>query len=289
MSAAPGPIDPTKTTTIAVRGGALYAETFLPSGSPRGSVLVTHGYMEHCGRYHELAHVIANAGWAVLTYDVRGHGKSFGQRGYVDRFTDYLDDFAAAHAAARALAPGAPSVLLGHSHGSLITLRALCGEQPPDAVHAIVSSPYLGTRLKVPAYKRVLGKLASRIAPKVSIPEKLPVEGLTSDKQKQAEHEADKLCFDLATARWFTEATAAQAYALAHADRIRVPTTWFVGGADPICDPAASRRVADRAPRATYHDLAGLMHEVFNEVDRGRVFSEVTKVLAACVEARASA
>ncbi len=286
---APGPIDPTRTLTIATSDGALYAEAFAPAGTPRGSVLVTHGYMEHCGRYRELAHVMTRAGWAVLTYDVRGHGKSPGQRGYVDRFRTYLDDFAAAHAAARALAPGTPSVLLGHSHGSLITLRALTDDRPPEAAHAIVSSPYLAARLKVPAYKRVLGKIASRVAPRLSIPEKLPVSGLTSDPAKQAEHEADKACFDLATARWFTEATAAQEHVLAHAARVRLPMTWFVGGADPICDPAASRRVADKVPSATYHDLAGMKHEVFNETDRGRVFSELEKVLAACVESRASA
>src|SRR5689334_13300362 len=128
---APGPISPTATTSIPVRGGALYAETFLPAGTPRGVVLVTHGYAEHCGRYRELAHVITQAGWAVLAYDVRGHGQSFGARGAVDRFASYLDDLTAVHAAARALAPGAPLVLLGHSHGSLITLRALCDERAP--------------------------------------------------------------------------------------------------------------------------------------------------------------
>ncbi len=286
---APGPIDPTKTLTIATHDGALYAEAFLPSGTPRGSVLVTHGYMEHCGRYHELAHVLVNAGWAALTYDVRGHGKSPGPRGYIDRFATYLDDLRAAHAAARALAPGAPSVLLGHSHGSLITLRALTGDNPPDAVHAIVSSPYLAARLKVPAYKRIMGRIASRVAPRLSIPEKLPVSGLTSDPAKQAEHEADKACFDLATARWFTESSAAQAYVEAHAGRVRIPTTWIVGGGDPICDPTASARIAAKTPKSTYHDLAGFMHEVFNEVDRARAFTLVENVLATCVAARASA
>jgi alpha-beta hydrolase superfamily lysophospholipase len=266
-------------TKIAVRGGSLYAESFVPAGSPRGSVLVTHGYMEHCGRYHELASVIVKAGWSVLTYDVRGHGKSFGPRGFVERFTDYLDDLDAAHTAARALAPDAPSILLGHSHGSLITLRALAGDRPPNAVHAIISSPFLGQRLKVPAYKRVLGRIASRVAPKLSIPEKLPVSGLTRDPAKAAEHEADKLCFDLATARWFTEATAAQAYVDAHAQRIRIPTTWLVGGADPITDPDTSRRIAGKIKGADYHDFPEMVHEVFNEVDRGRVFTEVEKVL----------
>jgi lysophospholipase len=281
MSDAPGPMTPTKTTTIKTPGGdALYAEEFLPKGDPKGVVLVTHGYAEHCGRYRELAHVITNAGWAVLTYDVRGHGQSPGARGFIEHFDTYLDDLRAAHAAAKQLAPGKPLVMLGHSHGSLITLRALVDSKPPETVAAIVSSPYLALRLAVPAYKKVLARFASRVAPALAQANSLRVEDLTSDKQKQQERLADKLCFDVATARWFTEASAAQAFVESHADRIKVPTTWLVGGADPIADPAASKRVAARVSGAHYHDLVGLKHEVFNEVDRGKVFAEVTKVLA---------
>jgi alpha-beta hydrolase superfamily lysophospholipase len=275
---APGPMTPTATPTI----GGLYAEQFLPAGTPKGVVVITHGYAEHCGRYREVAHVIVNAGWAALTYDVRGHGHSPGRRGFIEHFDSYLDDLRAAITAARELAPGAPLVLLGHSHGSLIVLRALVSDRPPDAVHAIVSSPYLGLQLAVPGYKKVLARIASRIAPKLDQPSGLRVEQLMQDPQKQAEWAADKLNFPTANARWFTEALDAQAYVAAHADKIAIPTTWLVGGADPLCSPAASKRVADRAKNAAYHDLVGLRHEVFNETERGKVFAELTNVLARC-------
>jgi alpha-beta hydrolase superfamily lysophospholipase len=278
MNSAPGPIAPTATPTI----GGLYAEQFLPPGPPRGVVVVTHGYAEHCGRYRELANVIVGAGWAALTYDVRGHGQSPGTRGFIDRFDAYLEDLAAVQAAARKLAPeGAPLVLLGHSHGGLITLRALCDERPPQHVKAaIVSSPYLGLRLAVPGYRKVLARVASRVAPRLAQPNALRVEDLTSDPVKQQERLADKLCLDIATARWFTESSRAQEYVATHAARIKIPTTWLVGGADPIADPGRSRAVASRVPGATYHDLVGLKHEVFNETSRGQVFAEVRRVLA---------
>jgi alpha-beta hydrolase superfamily lysophospholipase len=287
MSDLPGPIEPTSVTTIPTPTGALYAETFSPPGDPKGVVLVTHGYAEHCGRYREVAHVLVKAGWAVLTYDVRGHGQSPGPRGFVEHFETYLDDLRAAYTRARELAPGKPIALLGHSHGSLITLRALCSDNPPQVACAVVASPYLGLRLAVPGYKKLLARVASRVVPSLAQPNSLRVEDLTADKGKQAERLADKLCFDVATARWYTESSAAQAYVLANANRINVPTTWLVGGADPIADPAASRRVADRIPTAQYHDLTGLKHEVFNEVDRGKVFSHLTAALAACGAASA--
>src|SRR3569623_1321887 len=146
MSEAPGPVAPTRTTTINAPRGALYAEAFVPA-SPKGVVPITHGYAEHCGRYREVAHVITNAGWAALSYDCRGHGQSPGDRGYIDHFDVYLDDFAAALAAARALVPaGSKAIALGHSHGGLITLRALCDARPPEVARALVSSAYLGLK-----------------------------------------------------------------------------------------------------------------------------------------------
>lgn len=282
---APGPLAPTKTTSIAVQGGSLYGEVFLPAGTPTGSVLVTHGYMEHCGRYREVAHVLVDAGFAALTYDVRGHGQSFGPRGFCREFGEYVADLRAAHAAARALAPGAPSILLGHSNGSLITLRALTDDQPPECDAAIVSSPFLALRLQVPKVKLLAAKIASRIAPKFGVPEKLRVEDLTSDPEKQAERTADKLCFDAATSRWFTESAAAQAYVEQHASRISVPTTWLVGGDDPIADPAASRRIAGKTQKSDYHEYAGYKHEVFNERERARVFEDLAKALSGAVSA----
>jgi len=276
MNDLPGPLAPTSTQTIS----GLYTESFVPAQTPKGIVVITHGYAEHCGRYHEVAHVLVNAGWAVFSYDVRGHGKSPGERGYIERFAIYLDDFAAMRAAARALVGGsAPMILLGHSHGSLITLRALADERPPEAAAAIVSSPFLALRLPVPGYRRLLASVASRLAPKLSQPNALRVEDLTRDKAKQAERTADKLCFDVATARWFTEALAAQDYVFAHAGRIKLPTTWLVGGDDPITDPARSQAVAAKISGARYHDLAGMRHEVFNEVERGKVFSDVISAL----------
>jgi alpha-beta hydrolase superfamily lysophospholipase len=285
MTDLPGPLTPTKTTTIA---GGLYAEIFLPAGTPKGVVLITHGYAEHGGRYREVAHVIVDAGWAAMAYDVRGHGRSPGARGFIERFDIYIDDLRHAAEAARELAPGKPLVLLGHSHGALITLRALASDRPIDAMHAIVSSPYLELQLAVPAWKKLLARVASRIAPHYNEPSGLRADQLMKDPQKQAEWAADELLFPTANTRWYTEAQAAQRYVAEHAARIRIPTTWLVGGADPLCLPAATQRIAQRVKGATYHDLVGLRHEVFNETERARVYAELAKVLDGCGAARAA-
>lgn len=258
-------------------GQKLYAEVFQAEAA-KGVVLVTHGYAEHCGRYRELADVLVRAGWSVLTWDVRGHGQSAGRRGYCDRFSQFLSDFRAAHSAARALGDG-PLVALGHSHGSLITLRALMEASAPAVAAAVVSSPFLGFGTPVPAIKAAMGKVASFLAPTLALPNGLRIEDLTSDEGKRAERRKDTLCFDIATARWFTEATRAHQEVDDGASRIQVPTLWLIGGADVIANPSQSRKVAAKMPHATIKLLEGLKHEVFNETERARVFNDLTSFL----------
>jgi len=291
MNALPGPLTPTQTLTFPSSGGVqLYGEWFAAPGRPRGLAVVVHGYAEHCGRYREVAHALVDGGLSVFSYDMRGHGHATGPRGHVTHFSEYLDDLDAALARATVLAGDLPRVLVAHSNGSLIALRALSDPaRRPDVRCAAVASPYLGLKLQVSGIKRFAAQAASRLYPSLALPNDLPIEGLTSDEDKQAERRRDTLCHEVATARWFTEATRAQTYVRAHADRIAVPTLWLVGGDDSVADPAASRAVNARltAP-GTFHDLAGLRHEVFNERDRARVFGLLTDFLGSQLAAAAA-
>jgi lysophospholipase len=272
----PGPLAPTRTVTFSSSGGTtLYGEWFAPP-SPRGVAVVLHGYAEHCGRYRELANVLHRAGLAVITYDMRGHGQSTGQRGHIDSVGDYLDDLEAATGHADALAgKGLPRVLIGHSNGSLVALRALTDRsRQPDVVGVAVSSPFLGLRMPLSRIKVAAALVTSRLTPRLALSNELKIEDLTSDAGKLAERRADTLCHPWATARWFSESLAAQQHVYDHASSVTVPTLWLVSGADAIADASRSREVADRvkSPLA-YHDFAGFKHEAFNEGERGRVFS----------------
>jgi len=87
---------------------------------------------------------------------------------------------------------------------------------------------------------------------------------------------ARSICHDVAGARWFNEALAAQAWVNEFAHRVETPTLWLIGGDDSIADPAASRAIAERvAGPARIHVLDGQYHEVFNESERASTFALV--------------
>ena len=275
-TAPPGPIEPTRTTYFRSRDGLrIYGELFQPA-DPRAAVVIVHGYSEHGGRYREVANVLSRLGIASLTFDLRGHGRSEGQRGYVGRFTEYLDDLDAASTELEGqLGSAVPLGLIAHSNGALVTLRALADpwRRPKRAEFAVLSSPFLGLKLKVSSAKTMTARIASLALPSLSLPNELIVSNLTRDAAKQRERRLDTLCHDVASARWFTEAGNTQEWVREFAHRMETPSLWLVAGADKVADPASTRAVHSRLQsESEYHELAEHEHEVFNEVGRAQVF-----------------
>jgi alpha-beta hydrolase superfamily lysophospholipase len=210
---------------------------------------------------------------------MRGHGRAEGQRGHVDGYRDYLRDLDAAHAQLMTHGGSSlPILLVTHSNGGLIAMRHLADptRHLDNVDSAILSSPFLGLKANVPLWKDALGRAAGRFAPRLSMPNELRIEDLTHDPDKLAERRVDTLCHEVASARWFTSALHSHEYVRELAHRVTLPTLWLVAEDDRIADPAAARTVHGRlrAP-SRLHTLPGMFHEVFNEVDRGRVFELV--------------
>jgi thioesterase domain-containing protein len=77
--------------------------------------------------------------------DLRGRGKSDGERFYVETFDDYVSDVAQCVAVVRAREPGLPVFLLGHSAGGVVAClfalaRRVQGIEPPRPTHAHFAS-----------------------------------------------------------------------------------------------------------------------------------------------------
>ncbi len=233
-------------------GVELWAEDYPAARQPpRAAVLIVHGYAEHSGRYADVARRLAAAGYEVMGFDYRGHGRAGGARGHCDRFTDFVSDLQRACARLEA-ATHQPIVLLAQSHGGLVALRALVDPEQwklPGVVAAVLTAPFLGLKLPVPRWKVVVGRAASRLLPRLSMPNGLVASDFSHDPKSNAAWENDPLCLKIATARWFTEMSAAQALVAARAGRITVPTLWLVAGDDKVV-VAPIRRAGSSPPPA---------------------------------------
>jgi acylglycerol lipase len=260
-----------------------------PEGEPKGAVLVVHGYAEHSGRYDEVVEALTSRGLLAATFDLRGHGHSAGPRGHVERFGDFVrdvDDLLETLGRNEAWRRAGPPVLLGHSLGGLISFHAALAD--PGQVRALVlSSPYFGLALHVPAPKRAAAQALSRLRPTFSLPSGLRGRDVTRDRDRARAYDDDPLVFPNATARFFTESMAAQARALELAPSMRLPLLVLQASADKVASATASRALFDRVGslRKEYRSCEGCYHEIFNEPGRERWVREAAEAaLAFCTD-----
>jgi alpha-beta hydrolase superfamily lysophospholipase len=234
--------------------------------APRGIVALMHGYGEHSGRYDHVAGALVRCGYCVLAIDARGHGRSAGRRGHIDRYDDYVDDLDLLVRRAGERWPGLPLFVFGHSNGGLITLRYAL-RRPTDIAGFVVSSPLCKLALAVPAAKELAGRIASRVWPTLSIPSGLDAAYVSRLDAVVRAYRSDPLVFGTTTARWYAEAQHAMADLAGRAHTLDQPFLFLVAGSDRIVDPQATRRV--------FHGLASrdreievyadLYHEILNE------------------------
>ena len=270
-------------TLAAVGGEELFRCSWLPDDEPAAALAVVHGYGEHGGRYRYLVDAMVPLGYAVHVFDLRGHGRSPGVRGHVERFADYVDDAGLFVDAVAAEQPGLPLYLLGHSLGGLIA-TAYAEERPEGLAGLILSSPFLRLKLPIGGVKQAAAKVLSRVAPTRDIGNSIPADELWPEPEGAAAYTSAPLNHHVATARWAAEALAAQGAALSAAGRLELPLLVMYAGADTIADPAASRELfaAASSDDKTLRCYEGYYHELFNEVGRADVFAD----LAAWLEAR---
>jgi acylglycerol lipase len=108
--------------TIEGAGGLnVFVRSWRPDGKARGVIVIVHGFNAHSGRYIWVAGQFAGNDLAVYALDLRGRGKSDGERYYVDRFGDYVSDVASLMTLVKSREPGLPIFLLGHSAGGVVS------------------------------------------------------------------------------------------------------------------------------------------------------------------------
>jgi len=245
----------------------------LAAPDPRAVLVLVHGLGEHVGRYVHVQDFFAGRGLATYAFDLRGHGRSAGLQGHVDRFADYLEDLGAVLEHARSQCPGVPVVLLGHSMGGLVALRHAQLEQ--GLLGLVLSSPLLGiAEGSRPAPARAaLGRVASLLAPRLRFRTSVDPALLSRDPAVGAAYAADPLVGRKVSARWFTSVSQAIEEAHAAEPRLPLPALVMAAGQDALADSGATRRFVEGATgaRAELQEWDGLYHEILNAPERALV------------------
>ncbi len=280
-------------TAIAEKNGALtgadgvnifYRHYAAPS--ERARLVIAHGLGEHAGRYGNVVDRLLPKGISIWAPDHRGHGRSDGNRGHVEHFSQYVADLRlTVELARRDRPPGTRCFLLGHSLGGLIAI--VFAEAHPDLIDGVVtSSPALGMVAEIPLVKKIMGSVMSRFRPELSMANELNAALISHDPQVVGAYKADPLVHDRVSARFFTELLAAMESAKARAASLEVPILLQVAGDDHLVSAQTSVRFFQKLSiqDKTLHVYEGLYHEIYNEEEGNR--NQVLEDLEAWLEKR---
>jgi acylglycerol lipase len=170
-------------------GVSLLVQSWRPKqGEVKAVVVVVHGLKDYSDRYAGFAHALTQHGYAVHALDLRGHGDSGGDRVWVERFSDYLDDLQRFVEKVQAEEPGKPLFLFGHSMGgAVVTLFTLT--RHPKAAGLVLSGAAL--KADAPALLRGSVHFFSVVAPKLAVFE-LKDEQFCRDEKVVADKTAKK-------------------------------------------------------------------------------------------------
>jgi alpha-beta hydrolase superfamily lysophospholipase len=257
----------------------LYTQKWEPENDIKGVICLVHGLGEHNGRYLHWAEKLVDAGYAALISDLRGHGKSGGQRGHTPSFDHYADDVSILLEAAAGSYPGKPVFLYGHSLGGLIVLYYLV-QRRPEITGAVVTGPALHSAVAEQKVKVFLARLLGSIAPAGSMPSGLEQEAISSDLAVVETYRKDPLVHDRVSFGFGKQSLQAIDYVFNNASRINLPLLIMHGTDDRLAYASGVKELAELLPGDyTLKLWEGLYHEIHNETEQDEVFTYLKKWL----------
>jgi alpha-beta hydrolase superfamily lysophospholipase len=250
----------------------LHEQGWEPDKKAKAVVALVHGLGEHAGRYAPVGAVLTRAGYALVGFDLRGHGRSGGPRGYIpsydvlmDDLTDFLRQIGERH-------PRLPVFLYGHSLGGNLVINFSL-RRKPQVRGVIATAPWLRLAHDPPALTVALARIMNGIAPGFTQKSGLDASALSQDDEIVNAYNLDPLVHDRISARLYVGAHDSGLWALEHAGEFSLPLLLMQGTADRLTSQEATAEFATRAGKnVKWRAWDGWAHEIHNEPDRARVY-----------------
>ncbi len=249
-------------------GLRFYSRGWEPDGKPKAAVALLHGLGEHTGRWAHIGAALSGAGYAVMGMDLRGHGKSGGQRGHTPSLEAYMQDIDLFLEQVRARYPGLPTFLYGHSLGAILALNYGL-RRKPDLKGVIATAPALHSELETQRVKVFLARVLGALLPTAATASGLRTNMLSHDPEIERAYVSDPEVHDRISFGWGRIMADNIGWVLRHASEFPLPLLIMHGSLDTIAYPSSSQEFAaplkDQATLVVWQDM---YHEIHNELKK---------------------
>jgi acylglycerol lipase len=260
--------------SFASRGLNIHLRSWEPAGEPKAVIVICHGVNSHGGQHAWTAEQFIARGFIVYALDLRGRGKSEGERYYVEDIADYVADVRGTIAIARERSPDLPIYLLGHSAGGVVSCTYALDYQ--DEINGLICESFA---FQVPAPGFILSAIKglSHIAPRLGVLT-LHMKDFTRDPVALAALEADPLTKD-ETQPAATVAALVRADERLHDsfDQITLPVLIMHGTEDhaTVCQGSQYFHEHAGSPDKTLRLYEGHYHDLLNDLGKEMVFADI--------------
>lgn len=284
---------------LAGKDGYKLAVRIYDTAEPKAVVKVIHGMEEHQGRYQAFAEYLQEDGYAVVTADLRGHGKNAPKLSHIasqDGHLLLLEDEGVILDFIHEKWPGAPVNLFAHSMGTIIARAflqtqsrefhkaALSGYPNPNsaagagiALTEVLSTLIGGRRKSKMVDRMVLGPFSK------AIPDaKSPLEWLSYNPENVKRYAEDPLCgvpFTLGSYNALFRLIKMMDTPAQYREVWSFLPILLISGKDDPCTGGEKGREdsLNRLKEAGFREIRvetieGMRHEILNETENQKVF-----------------
>jgi alpha-beta hydrolase superfamily lysophospholipase len=256
---------------------------FLRSWRPataRGVVVIVHGFNSHGGYYDWTAAQLVAGGLAVYALDLRGRGRSDGERYYVQDASEYINDVARVVTLARSREPGLPAFVLGHSAGGV--LSCLYTLDHPGEVNGLICESF-AHELPAPDLAITVLKGLSHVAPHAHVL-RLKIDDFSRDPAVIAAMKADPFVGDeVQPTHTIAEMVRVNDRLGRDFGQITLPVLILHGTADRVTLATGSQTFYDEAGSTdkTLKLYEGHAHDLLNDFGKEQVIGDIRQWIEA--------
>lgn len=247
------------------------------------NLIITHGHGEHSGSYHRLVSALDDLNLNIYAWDLRGHGRSEGQRGFAESFEDYCKDFELflKKLTLEKEIVGKPIVLLSHSMGGLIQMKTLCDHPQLPICAAIFSAPLFGLALPVPAIKDRAARFLNQLFPKLTLWNEIKNEDLSRDLDVIREFETDNLRHNKMSSGVYLGSLNTMSLVRAGCAKFNYPCLFQMSDTDPVTSFTDANTIFENlsSQDKSFKVYKNRKHELYNDLDRNEVFIDLKEFL----------
>jgi len=267
-------------------GLKIFLRSWRPEGTPRGVLVICHGVNSHGGQYIRAAEQFAATGFAVYALDLRGRGRSEGERFYVEAVADYVADLSGTIEIAKSRHPGLPVFLLGHSAGGVVS--GIYVLDNPDALAGFICESF-AFQVPAPGFALAAIKALSHIAPRLPVL-KLKNEDFTRDPEALAALNADPLIAHEVQPAMTVAALVRADERLREEFPMRMPVLILHGTADnaTVCHGSQFFYDTVGSEDRTLKLYEGHFHDLLSDTGKERVMADIAAWLDDHLPARAA-